>query len=369
MILSGLSLKNFRTHKNTILNFSETLNYIVGGNGQGKTSVLEAAYYLCTTKSFNSKDSEAVSFNENEFEIRGRFNDLTEDKIRVVFSIPENRKHYFQNEKLVSRSSQIIGNFPVVTLTPADHAITQGAPAERRRFVDSVISQASSTYLSLLLDYNKTIKHRSVILNRLREEYSQQSIRELDAWTEKLIANGIELISHRKKFWLVFNQYISTSYAKIIDNLEAPSVEYFFLEGFESDDIKKSFEKKIKERREEEIRRGANLIGPHRDDFIFNINDISLRTYGSQGQHKTFQTALRFAEFFYLKDTTGKTPIFLLDDVFGELDAYRAGKISEYLKEVGQAFITLTDFADFSFLTKTENDMIIRLNNGQIAYA
>jgi DNA replication and repair protein RecF len=369
MILSGLSLKNFRTHKNTTLNFSETLNYIVGGNGQGKTSVLEAAYFLCTTKSFNSKDSEAVSFNESELEIRGSFKDLTEDKIRLVFSKPENRKYYFQNDKLISRSVQIIGKFPVVILTPADHAITQGSPAERRKFVDSVISQASSTYLSLLLDYNKTIKHRSVVLNRLREEYSKQSIDELDAWTEKIVEYGVELIIHRKNFFAEFIKYITASYEKIIDDRETPSIEYYYLEGTDTKEVKNIFKKKLFEKRDEEIRRGANIVGPHKDDFIFNINGISLRTYGSQGQHKTFQTALRFAEFFYLKDTTGKTPIFLLDDVFGELDAYRAGKISEYLKEVGQAFITLTDFADFSFLTKTDNDFIIRLNNGQITYA
>ena len=118
MILSGISLKNFRTHKHTILNFSESLNYIVGGNGKGKTSVLEAAYYLCTTKSFSSKDSEAVTFNEADFEIKGTFNDLTEDKIKVIFSIPDNRKFFFQNDKLITRSSQIIGKFPVVTLLP-----------------------------------------------------------------------------------------------------------------------------------------------------------------------------------------------------------------------------------------------------------
>ena len=369
MILSELSLKNFRTHKNTTLNFSDTLNYIVGGNGQGKTSILEAAYFLCTTKSFSSKDSDAVSFNENEFDIRGSFKDLTEDKIRVIFSIPENRKHYFQNEKLISRSSQVIGKFPVVTLTPADHAITQGSPVERRRFVDSVISQASDTYLSILLDYNKTIKHRTVVLNRLREEYSKESINELDAWTEKLIESGFELIIHRKKFLVNFNKYVTESYNKIIEKDETSSIEYYFLDGAKTEEIKKTYEKMLFEKREEEIRRGVNLVGPHRDDFIFYLNSISLKTFGSQGQHKTFQTALRFAEFFYLKDTSGKTPIFLLDDVFGELDAYRAGKISEYLKEVGQAFITITDFADFSFLTKTKSDLIIKLNNGQIAYA
>ncbi|MFZ2323985.1 MAG: DNA replication and repair protein RecF [Ignavibacteriaceae bacterium] len=369
MVLSGLSLKNFRTHKNSILNFSEKLNYIVGGNGQGKTSVLEAIYYLCTTKSFNSKDIEAVSFDENEFEIKGNFKDTTEDKIRLIFSKPENRKHYFQSDKLISRSSQIIGRFPVVILTPSDHSITQGSPSERRKFVDSVISQASNTYLEILLDYNKTLKQRIAVLNYIRERRTKHLEDELDAWTEKLIVSGIELINYRKKFLTDFNKYVLESYIKIIENKEIPSIDYFYLDGSDVDDTKNVFEKIAADKREEEIRRAVNLVGPHKDDFIFNINKVNLRTFGSQGQHKTFQTALRFAEFFYLKEATGKTPIFLLDDVFGELDAYRAGKISTYLKEVGQAFITLTDFADFSFLSKDTNDLIIKLNNGDVVYA
>lgn len=369
MILSRLSLRNFRTHKNINLTFSEALNYIVGGNGQGKTSILEAAYYLCTTKSFCAKDIEAVSFSENDFEINGFFSDLTDDKIRAFFSVPENRKYYFQNEKLISRSSQIIGKFPVVILTPADHAVTQGSPAERRKLVDSIISQASSTYLNILLDYNKTLKQRSVVLNQLKENFTKSTFIELDAWTEKLIESGVELIHHRKTFIDEFNKYVLESYKKIIDDTEIPSITYTFLDVSKEVEIKNVFKSLIKERKEEEIRRGVNLVGPHRDDFVFKVNDINLRTYGSQGQHKTFQTALRFAEFFYLKDTSGKTPIFLLDDVFGELDAYRAGKISEYLKEVGQAFITLTDFADFSFLKKDDKDLIIKLDNGNIVYA
>jgi DNA replication and repair protein RecF len=369
MILSQLFLRNFRIHKNATLNFSEALNYIVGGNGQGKTSILEAAYYLCTTKSFYSKDIEAISFEENEFEIKGIIKDLIENNNRVYFSLPENRKHYFQNDKLISRAANIIGKFPVVTLTPADHAITQGAPAERRKFVDSVISQASSTYLNILLDYNKTLKHRSVILNSLKENFDRQLENELNAWTEKLIDSGVELILHRKKFVNDFIKYVSDSYTKIVEETETPLIEYSFLDKPIVADIKTAFEKLLFEKKEEEIRRALNLVGPHKDDFIFYINNINLRTYGSQGQHKTFQTALKFAEFFYLKESTGKTPIFLLDDVFGELDAFRAGKISEYLKHVGQAFITLTDFADFSFLTKKENDLVIRLNNGQITYA
>lgn len=369
MILSELSLKNFRSHKNVTLNFSKELNYIVGGNGQGKTSLLEAVYYLCTTKSFSSKDIESVSFYENEFEIKGNFKDITEDKIRLIFSVPENRKYYFQNDKLISRSSQIIGRFPVVILTPSDHSITQGAPSERRKFIDSVISQASSNYLEILLDYNKTLKHRAVVLNLLREKRTKQLETELDVWTAQLITYGLDLINYRQNFLNNFNKYVLDSYLKIVEDKEVPQIEYFYLDGSETKDVKKNFEKIIADKREEEIRRSINLVGPHKDDFIFTINKINLRTFGSQGQHKTFQTALRFAEFFYLKDITGKTPIFLLDDVFGELDAYRAGKISKYLKEVGQAFITLTDFADFSFLAKEENDLIIKLDKGNISYA
>ncbi|MDY0082007.1 MAG: DNA replication and repair protein RecF [Ignavibacteriaceae bacterium] len=368
MILSGISLRNFRSHKNATLKFSENLNYIVGGNGEGKTTVLEAAYYLCTTKSFNSKDSEAVNFDEQEFEIYGKFKDLTEDNIRIYFSLSDNRKHYFQNDKLISRNSQIIGKYPVVILSPADHQITQGSPSERRKFIDSIISQASSVYLETLLDYNKIIKQRSAVLARLKESYDKQTLFELDAWTEKLIENGIDLINYRRKFVDEFSGYIKESYLKIVDQTELPEIKYNSNIYGQGDDIN-NFRKLLAERKEEEIRRTTNLAGPHKDDYVFSINGIDLKTYGSQGQHKTFQSSLRFAEFFYLKSLTGKKPIFLLDDVFGELDAYRAGKISKYLKQVGQAFITVTDFADFSFLSKEEKDLIIKIDNGNISYA
>jgi DNA replication and repair protein RecF len=119
----------------------------------------------------------------------------------------------------------------------------------------------------------------------------------------------------------------------------------------------------------EEIRRGTNLVGPHRDDFIFRINGRDLKKYGSQGQHKTFQIILRFAEYFYLKETIGREPIFLMDDVFGELDAYRAGKISEHLIDLGQAFITLTDFSNFAYLKKSDSDKVIKVFNGKTVYA
>jgi DNA replication and repair protein RecF len=368
MVLKSVYLKNFRSHKDIKLNFSGNLNYIVGGNGQGKTSILESIYYLCTTKGLNSKsDNEVVRFSEKEFEVSGLFQDLSDDHIRIYYSSDENKKYCFRNNKSIFRHAELIGKFPVVVLTPSDHSITQGYPADRRKFIDSVLSQASETYLGYLLDYNKILRQRSSLLFRIRERNA--GIEELDSWTETMVKTGIEIIKHRIAFIKEFNQFILESYKMIMEGNETPSVYYSYLNDYTEEDLHGKFYELLAEKKEEEIRRTQNLVGPHKDDFIFKINDYNLKTYGSQGQNKTFQVVLRFAEFFYLKEITGKTPIFLLDDVFGELDAYRSARISSYLKKVGQAFITITDFADFSFLKKEDTDSILKLNGDSIKYA
>jgi DNA replication and repair protein RecF len=369
MILSSINLKNFRSHNDTFLNFSDKLNFIIGGNGQGKTTVLESIYYLCTSKSNNSKtDIEAVSFNEAGFELNGIFKDLSENKVRIFYSVADNKKYYFKDSKLISRSTDIIGKFPVVILTPSDHSITQGPPAERRKFVDSVISQASENYLKTLLDYGRTLRQRSSLLFQLKENRKKNLLDELDAWTEKLIDSGLSIINYRLNFAANFIKFITASYNIIMGNDEVPGLKYFYLENYEGSELKEEFVRLIELKRNEELRRSSNLVGPHRDDFILEINNLSLKTFGSQGQHKTFQVVLRFAEFFYLKEVMGIVPIFLLDDIFGELDTKRSQKISEYLRELGQTFITMTDFTNLAFMLRDGNDRYINLNSGTVVY-
>jgi DNA replication and repair protein RecF len=206
MILSSVHLKNFRLHKDITINFSDGINYIVGGNGQGKTTILESIYYLCTTKSnFSRSDSEVISFKESEFEIKGLFRDRTENRIMITYSFEENKKNYFQDNKIINRAADVIGKFPVVLLTPEDHSITQGSPSERRKLVDSILSQASETYLKTLLDYNRILKHRSSLLSQFRENKRSYNSNEFDSWTEKLIDVGTRLIESRIKFTETFN--------------------------------------------------------------------------------------------------------------------------------------------------------------------
>ena len=370
MFLSSISLKNTRKHTDTHIEFAHKLNYIVGGNGVGKTTILEAIYYLCTTKScLTQSDAEVVKIGETDFKITGKFTGRTNDDVQINYSVRENKKAFFLSNKLLHKFSDIIGKFPVVLLSPSDHSITQGYPSERRKFVDSVISQASRTYLNLLLEYNRILKQRSSLLNRLRE-LNKAEDREFNAWNQKMVQTGTEIINHRNTFVLEFASYIKNSYQKILGNEEEPGINYYFLEGSCEGEIENCFLSLLDLKREDELRRASNLVGPHRDDFIFNINNMNLKSYGSQGQHKTFQTILRFAEYFYLRDKKETSPIFLLDDVFGELDAERATAISEYLSTIGQAFITLTDFGNFSFLIAEDDDKIIKLTkDSKIVYA
>lgn len=370
MVLKQIELQNFRLHKNTSLNFSDKLNLIVGGNGHGKTSILEAIYYLCTTKNLNlASESDVIMFGEQYFDVKGSFCDLTQNQTRIFFDSVKNKKNFFLDDKQVFNSSSIIGKFPIVSLIQSDHAITQGSPAERRRFVDSVISQSSHTYLEILLEFNKTLRQRSSLLSQIKESRNVNLFSQLEAWTEALITTGAEIIKHRIRFVKEFNSHVSEAYNHIVENAEEPLIVYNPLPELEEDNIPERFRMELEAMREDELRRGTNLVGPHRDDFIFSINGLELKRFGSQGQHKTFQIALRFGQFFFMKEKLGKTPIFLMDDVFGELDSYRAGKISEYLSQIGQAFITMTDLTKTEVLNINAENILIKVNNGKAAYA
>ncbi|MEW6701964.1 MAG: AAA family ATPase, partial [Bacteroidota bacterium] len=213
MVLKQIELQNFRLHKNTSLNFSDKLNLISGGNGQGKTSILEAIYYLCTTKNINhASERDVVMFGEQYFGTKGKFSDFTENQVQLFYETEKNKKNFFIDDKQIFNFSSVIGKFPIVSLMQTDHAITQGAPTERRRFIDSVISQASRSYLETLLEFNKTLRQRASLLSQIKETRSHNLFDQLDAWTEALIITGTEVIKQRSSFVKNFNSYMNEAY-------------------------------------------------------------------------------------------------------------------------------------------------------------
>jgi len=357
-------------HNSTELEFSKNINFIIGGNGQGKTSLLEAIYYLCTTKSINqTSDIESVQFDKNYFDVSGRFSEYSKNKIRVHFNAETNKKNIFLDDKQIYKASDLIGKFPVVALLQSDHAITQGSPAERRRFVDSIIAQASITYLKLLMDYNRILRQRSSLLSKIKENFSSELMDQLDVWTKSLITIGKEIIAHRIQFTNDFNAYILKPYEHIMGRKEFPKINYLSSININKTNIEENFKEQVENVKKQELARARNLVGPHKDDFEFLIDELSLKKFGSQGQHKTFQIALRFSQFFYLKDKLQVTPLFLMDDVFGELDAFRSERISNYLSQIGQAFITMTDFSKLEELNISKNDFVFNVKNGAVANA
>ncbi len=353
MKLLSLKLHNFRNHQDSVLECAEQINVLLGQNGQGKTNILEAISYLCLTKSFYaSSDATALSIGESFFEAKGKFlsDQNIETDVRVSYDLESGEKIFTLNRITMEGFSSVIGRFPVVVLSPENNAITFGGPAERRKFIDLDLSQTSKAYLQDLLEYRRVLKQRNRILTEAKTTHSDL-LEELVAWNESLVKYGSRVFERRQRFLQQFQPYVCEAYQKLTVDNEQPSLEYQpaidVANSANGIDVglgtfQKAFEVELEENQSDELRLGTTLVGPHRDDVVFKINGMDLRKYASQGQHKTFLIALKIAEFFYLKELNGETPIVLLDDAFSELDGSRKARLTELLQQLGQTFITVT---------------------------
>jgi DNA replication and repair protein RecF len=341
-------LRNFRNHEQTEIPCATRANIFLGANGQGKTNIVEAVAYLCLTKSFYAaNDRTVVQVGEPGFRVAGVLESDHETSYRVVveFDRGESGKRFWINDTPVDHLSSVIGRFPVVVVSPEHHAVTFGSPADRRKFLDLVIAQSSRSYMDDLLEYRKALRQRNRIL--LDERMKGRSSGELvEAWNETLITRGTRLIIRRREFVAELIPLLERVYRSIGAADEQPLVEYRASVGeggTVGGAVREAFERELAMSRETERRFGSTQVGPHRDELRFAINDLDLRGYASQGQHKTFLTALKIAEFLYLRAQCAESPILILDDVFSELDRARRGRLLDVVQPLGQMFITTTD--------------------------
>ncbi len=368
MRITHLLMRNFRNHARTEIELGCGINALLGNNGQGKTNVLEAVSYLSLTKSFYAaNDATVLQLDKDVFEVEGTI--LTdaniEHTVRAAYS-RAGEKQFTINGAKPDTLASVIGRFPIVVLSPENNSITFGGPMERRKFIDLLLSQISRSYLEDVLEYRRVLKQRNKLLldAKLERLYSPELI---EPWTEGLVHLGSRIILHRLQFVREFQEYVKRAYKDLVyDRVggrnparpslpagwdEEPGVAYNSLDGVEeaqdAQAIASLMMSEIERRTFEERKRGATLVGPHRDDLVLKIDDISVQHYASQGQHKTMLVALKIAEFFYLKERREEVPIFLLDDVFSELDDKRSRLLLNTVSSLGQTFITTTDESVF----------------------
>ncbi len=376
MRLDSLYFLNIRNHKQTELFFSKHINVFYGLNGAGKTSILEAISIAAISKSFQSTpENSLINFEDDLFlsrvhTLRDRGTDFTVEVKKETGS----RKKISSSFMESMRPKDLIGSIPIIILSPDYKEITAGSPENRRRFINTTISQISNNYLNDLYSYSRVLKQRNNLLSKMKKDRSIDK-NELNIWTEKLIEYGAKIILRRAKFINEFEPYYLDNYKKVSDSKEEVQIK-FSPYGFDDLNYKELDENIVVNRlhklRDEkkigELIRFTTLFGPQKDELDLFINNAPVKEAASQGQHKTVLISLKLAEFDYMKEILNETPIVLLDDIFSELDAKRTELVIQtVLKNLAQAFITITEDEKIKKIMKPSDDCYYFLvNDGKV---
>ena len=367
MIINSIELNDFRNYENVSIEFGERKNFLIGNNAQGKTNILEAIYLLCLSRSFRTNyEKETIRFSTPHCTVKGVFNLDSGNVQTIIFHCShEKGKQITVNRKRLNRASELIGNFPVVLSSPDEYVLTVGPPSGRRKFVDILLSQIYKKYFSYLQDYHRVVQQRNTILSNWKiSGVKNHSI--IDPWDQRLVEIGSKIIEYRNQFTISFSEILKNIYSELVINKEELTLNYKPNIFSNINDIQTFFLDRLKQTRQKEMQRGTSLTGPHRDDFIFNIDGQELRKFGSRGQHKTVLISLAIAQFILIKEKTGEVPIILIDDLYSEIDSERETKIIESLDKMGQVFITSTESHN-KMNMKNSSDRYYLIEDGKIS--
>jgi DNA replication and repair protein RecF len=346
--LKSIKCENFRNHSLSLFEPKEGINLIHGRNGSGKTSILDAIHYCALTKGFvGALDGECLRFSADYFLLDSMFHSEADYAVSVTVTYKkENEKKIIINNSEIKPFSSHIGTIPCITFSPPQLVIVNGSPAERRRFIDSAISQTDRRYLDDLLSYRRVLQQRNALLSQMKERHISNDPM-LPLWTENLSKFAASIVYARVRFIADYQNHFREIYQKVSDQEEGSMLYQStigkHIEQLTIDDLHDLFVKKFKEDEKTEIMRAQTISGPHRDDLSFMINGKEVKKYGSQGQLRTFLIALKLSLHRYIKEATSEKPICLLDDIFGEIDEKRTLAILDILENCGQVIITSTE--------------------------
>jgi len=399
MFLKHISLTNFRKFARLDLDMPKRVVLLVGNNAQGKTTVLEAIYFLAAFTSFQTySDRQIVNLDEakkNSLTVtrliaeyqRGKTKHRIEARLILepvgVLNGQRLRKEILL-DGVKKSASDVVGHFNAVIFVPQMSQIIEGSPEERRRYLNLALAQSVPAYARVLSDYNQVITQRNALLKALNENGGNRD--QLDVWDDALSRLGSQIILWRiqavqRMEYLASrvhnelthgNEILRLAYEPAYDPLPKPNGQLGLKidttvdrSGFGLQDIQNGFREQLRNLHNDEIARGVTTIGPHRDELRFLANDFDLGNYGSRGQIRTALLSLKLAEVNWMKESTGEWPVILLDEVMAELDVQRRADLLKYVGESEQVLFTTTDL-DLFVPEFVENAEVWKVENGRV---
>lgn len=343
MNITKLELNNFRNYKKKIFDNFSNLNIIIGKNGIGKTSIIEAIYLGSLAKSFKTNNEQLIIKNDSEyFRIKIYYFDYGPKKNLEVF-YDKNGKKTKINSKIQRKLSEFISQYRVILLSPDELKLIKSSPNTRRNYLNIQISQLNKEYLYFLNNYNTLIKNKNDYLKKLMFN-SNLDKRYLDILDQKIVEEGMKIYSYRKRYITMINEYINN----IFTNYQQKSnVSIKYISDYEIND-KEELLNILKRNRNKEINIGMTAFGVHRDDYEFIQDGNNAKEYSSQGIQKLIVLAMKLSEVQIFVKKYDIYPILLLDDLFSELDEKNRNNIFKSLDDKIQVFITTTDLKNIN---------------------
>lgn len=358
MYLKTLHLRHFRNYQETLVELSAPKTILVGNNAQGKSNLLEAVELLATLRSHRAaRDRDLVQEGTAEGKITATLERQT-GSVDLALTLRRNgRRTVSLNHQSLRRQMEFLGTLNAVQFSSLDLDLVRGGPEQRRNWLDTLLIQLEPFYAHILQQYNKILRQRNALLKQGSRGVEEQASRgdlivesQLALWDAQLVTAGTRVIRRRARalkrlaplaeFW---HRAISGS-KEVLEIKYAPNVP---LEQDDPELIKLAFFAKIQQRGSLEQKHGTTLVGPHRDEVEFYINQTPARVYGSQGQQRTLVLALKLAELKLIEEVVGEPPLLLLDDVLAELDPNRQNQLLDAIQERFQTLITTTHLNAF----------------------
>ena len=346
-MIKQLTVKKFRIFDEKTVDFQPGVNVILGKNGVGKTSLLEALYFTSFTKSFKApQDVDMVKHDEEYFQITGIWEKSKYSKTQANYLKKKGKRFIFDDETM-ARMADVIGSFPLVFQSPEDFRVTAGPSAERRSYFDRFISQISQAYLRDLITCRKLLKNRNAVLKQLSEKKEYKYTVQLETYDEQLSPIMFRIVNTRSAYSKLFNEHLKELYISTFKHDSTGEIVYKpSLTAVTEAEFKIVHQQQTQNNIEKEIILRRTLWGPNYDKYHFLRNGTPLIHYASQGEHKIWMTMLKLAEGAIITDKRGIEPIYLLDDLFAELDIGNSKRITEKIIKAKQVLISTTDMSD-----------------------